>query len=69
MCLFKISEIYYCIIQSSTEEYDKEFVACDRESARYNIENAVCDKEFALHSHYVSAAFICFHFVSLIVSK
>ncbi|BDR13285.1 hypothetical protein VspSTUT11_12610 [Vibrio sp. STUT-A11] len=69
MCLFKISEIYYCIIQSSTEEYDKEFVACDRESARYNIENAVCDKEFAPHSHYVSAAFIRFHFVSLIVSK
>ncbi len=57
------------VIRSSTGEYDKELVACDRESAGYDIENAVCDKEFAPHSHYVSAAFIRFYSVSLKVSR
>ncbi|HHX8684552.1 TPA: hypothetical protein ACVO34_004544, partial [Vibrio diabolicus] len=46
-----------------------EFVECDRESARYDIENAVCDKEFAPHSHCVSGAFSRFQAVSLELSK
>ncbi len=57
------------VIWSLTGEYDWESVACDRESARYGIESDLCDKEFAPHSHYVSAAFIRFYAISLKVSR
>ncbi|EHH2465198.1 hypothetical protein ND973_09110 [Vibrio diabolicus] len=46
-----------------------EFVECDRESARYDIANAVCDKAFALHYRCVSGAFSRFQVVSLELSK
>ncbi|QPL55047.1 hypothetical protein [Vibrio navarrensis] len=46
-----------------------EFVECDRENARYDIESAVCDKAFALHYHCVSGAFSRFQVVSLELSK